>query len=278
MNISTDKIGEVTHDILKVLGSSGRTGARIDLPKPRQPALPTEQTVLLVDNGTNRSAVRLIGGEALLGEDISAQIEIPRAEGKPYVIPSVAIDVPPGGRNPVLTFPSLHAWKVATRDADGQARQLGQANLLLTWNNRGGYDTNFTAPSDQNYGPILHVVQLPQSEAPTFVRIGRSISTIGATNKKGNFDLYVEFLDRGEVGRADAVAIAIDGAEIESVTTAAGDDIPSMQGKFTVTTNATLTIQLKNLNKGDNVHVSAKTSYKGQEKEAPPPAILLNVN
>lgn len=133
--------------ILERIVSAGFFGATVHLPKTALPRYPPAQTVLLLDNGADRTTARLRGGQGLSAETLDASLTIPLAGGGTATIPAEDIRIGRHGGNPVLVFPSFAVWGVKPRVAGAGSTHVRGAQLELDIIEGGEYERTRQAPS-----------------------------------------------------------------------------------------------------------------------------------
>jgi len=265
--------------IIERLGRSGYIGDNVDLPQTPDVELPGDQTVLLLDDGVNRTVASLIGGQGLDSTNLRAVLTVPLKDGGTIRLPAyeAAFDGP--GRDPTFTFRSIAAWGAKPDETHDDSTHIPGAELKLSWKKTGGYERRGDAPKDRVTVPMhdVHYRQIGQEE-PVYIRLGKTAFGIKPKDGKGKLRVHVEFLRPDGKAPAGLAELAIEGGDIVKATTATLADVEPSLGKITLSESTTLTLEMENLTTKSKVTVDAVAKQNDKPIGAKPPKLEIAVN
>ncbi len=266
----------VTENLLR----SELSGTRFHLPRLIPPKLPekTDQAVLLLDDGESKMTAHLLGGSGLIAARMRARLDL-MLEGEAAALPIFAKDiaVASGGRDPVLTFDSIKAWKLGDLAKAKNKNKLSSSLTLCTavagiWSDRGTPSSCDDNPSSA-FANLYYRDQKPDAAPALFdlkptlktlpLASGKTAvtATLYLTAKKRNKALIPDAdgktLDKVlfSVIGADSTVVKVsrpDGKGGETVNTAT-----AALGKYTVSPDSTLSITFDGVAGGAELKLEA---------------------
>lgn len=265
---------EIWLRMTEVLGRREFAGASFQLPAWIKPELPSATQAAVIDDNTETGAkIRLSGGQGLAERQYTATLSIARKEGAVVDLEASAIQVEPGGRSLLLSFPSLAALKLG---------ELNETNNVLSGSrltvmDRGG---RWTEPKDNLapgiYRMLVHRVVRSAPEGPGFM-LRPTTSTIVTKEGDGEIKLFLEFDKQDEKPKFAAVEIVVANADVKSIKVEAPATYQHKLGKITVSGDTPVTLALGNLVGDTKVAIRAQAMKGGKAAGGAHPPIEISV-
>lgn len=251
------------------------SGATFDLPRPVKLDLPDEnQSVLLVDDGKNVMTGQLLGGASIIPNRMSARLNL-KLKDDQTIIPLIAtsISVSPGGKDPILIFPSLNAWKIKNMNSEGSKLKDSTIEVFHTKGDRWSYSTE---QKKKTYHNILCQVKEKEDPPPNF-KLRTDLDSIAAdANGGGSLQLHLETKKENNKLLVDTVEIKLHNAQIVSVEPTNKAKIEF--GKIIAKEDATLKLTLINLIDGKKMTINAIGKKEGELSGGVHPEIELSIH
>lgn len=283
---------DLWNEIIESLGSSGFVGDTVDLPRKPEPQLPDKtQTAFLIDDGKTKSTITLVGGMALDRELLAAKMEYETVAGDTVVLPADAITLAAGGGNPVLSFRSLHAWKLTPKLETG-SREMTKASLYLYYQKTSGTDEAQVPMAGGYYRPspeglraqtamsgTVHYISQADVPDPVLLSITRSATTITADAAgNGKIKVHVKLSKNTNTTVPSGASLSVDGADLQNAKTDAGTALSVSGNSVQLTGDDTVTLEVGNISKGGSFDVSGQGILAGKPVGAKHAKVAIKVN
>jgi hypothetical protein len=270
---STSGPRSVWMEFIEIAGKNDLTSTVFDLPRPEGMEWPVvDQAVLLMDDTKSTLSGKLCGGKGINPDYLSALLNLRLKNDETLPIMATSVSVDSEGGNPVLTFPSLRAWKISGIDMKGSL--LNKSYIELKYTPKNLWNTQ-AVKGPVNYSNIYYIAKEKTILPPAF-SVRPALDTITVNNDStGALQLFIESEKKNNRPLTETVEIVIANAQIEKVEPR---DIVNIDlGKITSPTDATLNFSLMNLVVGETVIVKAKGIYDGDPPGGPHPPIEIRV-
>ena len=115
-----NSISTFWNDMSGLAASFELSSAWLELPRVDAPALPPQQSVVLLDDGKEATVARLWGGYGFMKPEVGAWLRVhvkrapvgARADQKTYDLTPIAVDLPADTRNLELRYPSIASYGI----------------------------------------------------------------------------------------------------------------------------------------------------------------------
>ncbi|MCJ7547722.1 MAG: hypothetical protein MUP30_13045 [Deltaproteobacteria bacterium] len=258
------------------IGRSEFTAATFDLPRPEKTEPPKNQAVLLLDDGESATTAYLRGGKGMIPSRMSAQLTLKMKDGETLPFIATSVQVGPGGKDPVLVFPSLKAWKV--EDMKLEKGRLVESNIEIfdatgdRWNPPMG-----EKPNSSPYKTVLYRLQKSSELPPSFKLWTPLDSVIAAKDGAGQLKLFLELKKENNKPLVDAVEITLANAQVDEVKAETPGTAKLVRGKITTIGSSTLTLTMSNLVKDKKITIKAAGMKGGNPSGGPHADIVLSI-
>jgi hypothetical protein len=268
---------EIWLHFIENCGRSEIAASTFDLPRPIKPELPPEicQTVLLLDDGKTTTTGYLLGGRGMIPSRMSAQLKLRLESGDQLPFMATDVKVGPGGKDPVLLFPSLKAWNISDMKCKGS--RLEGSEIIIS-HTRGRWNTIDKDVEERTYKTVLYRGKEPPKPVPLNFTLRAPVDSVVAKGGAGQLKLFLTVKKKNNTLLVDVVEITSD-AQVDAVQAEQPATAKLVQEKIMVQGgDTTLTLTLSNLvtNKKITIKAAGK-KVDGEPQGGPHPDIVLLV-
>ena len=239
-------------DLAMLNVGSQRSGASFDLPVRLDPDLPhgKSQPLLLSDDG-KKATITVRGGRGLVAERMTAELKINKGT---ISLLAETISIKNGGKEVVLTFPSLFTWNLVTEAECAKSLELSVEMGEDQWVTSGNKSRHWKFQ-------VVRCRREKQEEKAT--RPGFKMSTttsVIVADSGGRGTLHLYFDEKAVAVRE--IVFNLTGADIVSFEANPSTGVMRRGEKIVITQNAALKLMLDNLHAGQTITLQAENQSK----------------